>query len=125
MKTNGDAIEFQARIPVWRETDVLVSGAARRDRRRDRAARNGAKTILLERYGFLGGTATASLVGAVHDLVQPGREETPHPRNLPGAGGADPSRGRRGAAPRPPCTARPTRVTSAATAHIRRRGSTG
>ncbi len=26
MRTNGDVIEFQARIPVWRETDVLVAG---------------------------------------------------------------------------------------------------
>ena len=64
MKTKGDTIEFQARIPVWRETEVLVvGGGAAGIAAAIAAARNGARTTLVERYGFLGGTATASLVG--------------------------------------------------------------
>jgi hypothetical protein len=51
-------------IPVVRETDVLVIGGGPAGiGAAVAAARAGARTLLAERYGFLGGNATASLVG--------------------------------------------------------------
>jgi NADPH-dependent 2,4-dienoyl-CoA reductase/sulfur reductase-like enzyme len=47
-----------------REYDVLVAGRGeRRLRGALAAARTGARVLLAERYGSLGGTATASMVG--------------------------------------------------------------
>ena len=55
--------EYTGAINIYRETDVLVvgggpagTGAALA------AARNGAGTILLERFGYLGGLATGGFV---------------------------------------------------------------
>ncbi|MDA8218449.1 MAG: FAD-dependent oxidoreductase [Dehalococcoidales bacterium] len=58
-------IEIAARqVPVAREADVLVVGGGPAGiGAAIAAARSGARTILAERYGFLGGTATAALVG--------------------------------------------------------------
>ncbi|MHB1416822.1 MAG: FAD-dependent oxidoreductase, partial [Chloroflexota bacterium] len=58
-------IEIPARqVPVAREADVLVVGGGPAGiAAAIAAARSGARTILAERYGFLGGTATAALVG--------------------------------------------------------------
>ena len=57
-------VRFSRDIPVTRETDVLVIGGGPAGiGAAVGAARAGARTVLVERYGFLGGNATASLVG--------------------------------------------------------------
>jgi len=58
-------IEEPARdIPVVEEVDVLVVGGGLAGMMAAiAAARNGAATVLVERYGFLGGMATSALVG--------------------------------------------------------------
>lgn len=57
-------IPFARDLPVVRETDVLVIGGGPAGiGAAVGAARAGARTLLVERYGFLGGNATASLVG--------------------------------------------------------------
>jgi flavin-dependent dehydrogenase len=60
---NG-ALAFARDLPVTREADVLVIGGGPAGiGAAVGAARAGARTLLVERYGFLGGNATASLVG--------------------------------------------------------------
>jgi 2-polyprenyl-6-methoxyphenol hydroxylase-like FAD-dependent oxidoreductase len=60
----SSAIEFRASVPVWHAVDVLVVGGGPAGiAAAIAAARSGARTGLAERYGFLGGTATAGLVG--------------------------------------------------------------
>lgn len=57
-------LTYTATIPVIAEVDVLVVGGGPAGiAAAVGAARSGARTMLVERYGFLGGTATASLVG--------------------------------------------------------------
>jgi hypothetical protein len=57
-------IDYKPRVPVTRETDVLVIGGGPAGiGAAVGAAKTGAKVLLVERYGFLGGNATASLVG--------------------------------------------------------------
>lgn len=59
-----DEIVYSNKAPVVRECDVLVVGGGPAGiGAAVGAARSGAKTLLVERYGFLGGNATASLVG--------------------------------------------------------------
>ncbi len=54
------------RLPVRREVDVLVVGGGTSGcAAAVAAARHGARTLLLDRYGFLGGTATAAMVGCL------------------------------------------------------------
>ncbi|MCX8033299.1 MAG: FAD-dependent oxidoreductase [Thermoleophilia bacterium] len=56
--------------PVFRETDVLVVGGGPGGvAAAIAAARNGAKVILMERYGYLGGMATGGLVNAIPNLA--------------------------------------------------------
>ncbi len=51
-------------VPLEESADVLVVGGGSAGiAAATAAARNGARTVLVERYGFLGGTSTAGLVG--------------------------------------------------------------
>src|SRR5262245_22758171 len=51
-------------VPLEERADVLVVGGGSAGiAAATSAARNGARTVLVERYGFLGGTSTAGLVG--------------------------------------------------------------
>ncbi|HEV7665542.1 MAG TPA: FAD-dependent oxidoreductase, partial [Chloroflexota bacterium] len=57
-------MRFERELPVSRDADVLVIGGGPAGiGAAVAAARTGARTVLVERYGFLGGNATASLVG--------------------------------------------------------------
>ena len=57
-------------IPVLREADVVVVGGGPGGcAAAIAAARNGAKTILVERYGHLGGMATGGLVNIIPNLA--------------------------------------------------------
>ena len=59
-----ETLTYVHETPIVAHVDVLVVGGGPAGIAAAVArARNGASTILLERYGFLGGTATASLVG--------------------------------------------------------------
>jgi hypothetical protein len=63
----NDAISLPARdVPVHAEADVVVAGGGPAGiAAAVAAARRGAKTILVERYGFLGGMATAGLITSI------------------------------------------------------------
>ena len=62
-------------IPVWGEYDVVVCGGGPAGFiAAVAAARNGAKTALVERYGFLGGAATASLVNPISTFKRDGKK---------------------------------------------------
>lgn len=64
-------------IPVIRDADVVVvGGGAAGIGAAVGAARLGARTLLIERYGFLGGTATAGLMACMNGF----RNEMPPPR---------------------------------------------
>jgi hypothetical protein len=57
------------KIKVWREVDVIVVGGGPGGvASAIAAARNGAKTVLIERYGHLGGMATGGLVNIIPNL---------------------------------------------------------
>ncbi len=57
------------KIKVWREVDVVVVGGGPGGvASAIAAARNGAKTVLIERYGHLGGMATGGLVNIIPNL---------------------------------------------------------
>jgi hypothetical protein len=59
-----DTITYTREIPITHTADVLVIGGGPAGLGAAiGAAKSGAKTLLVERYGFLGGNATASLVG--------------------------------------------------------------
>ncbi len=57
------------KIKVWREADVVVVGGGPGGvGSAIAAARTGAKTVLIERYGYLGGMATGGLVNIIPNL---------------------------------------------------------
>ena len=59
-----DHISFARQVPVAKDCDVLVVGGGPAGFAAAlAAARSGARTVLVERYGFLGGSATAAMVG--------------------------------------------------------------
>lgn len=70
--TLGSVREPAREVPVTHEPDVLVIGAGPAGiGAAVAAARNGAKTLLVERYGFLGGNLTAAMVNPMftfHDV---------------------------------------------------------
>ncbi len=60
---HGVVIEPERRIPVAHEADVVVLGGGPSGIAASvAAARHGARTLLVERYGFLGGNCTAAMV---------------------------------------------------------------
>ncbi len=67
-------------IPIAREVDVLVAGGGPAGvAAAIAAARSGAKTVLVERFGYLGGTATASLMACINGFrnqVEPDSTQT-------------------------------------------------
>lgn len=67
-------------IPVVRDVDVIVVGGGPAGLvSAIAAARNGAKTVLVERFGYLGGTATASLMACINGFrnqVEPDSTQT-------------------------------------------------
>src|SRR5687767_13382302 len=59
-----EAIDYRKTVPVTAETELLVVGGGPAGIAAAVAgARNGARTMLVERYGYLGGNLTAGLVG--------------------------------------------------------------
>lgn len=68
-------VEPAREVPVVREVDVCVLGGGPGGLTAAwQAARYGAKTLLVEHYGFLGGMATAGLVGPILGLKEVGKE---------------------------------------------------
>ena len=62
--------EPSRKIKVWKEADVVVVGGGPGGvASAISAARNGAKTVLIERYGHLGGMATGGLVNIIPNLA--------------------------------------------------------
>ena len=74
----GSPIVEPARsLPVAREVDVLVVGGGTSGcAAAVAAARRGANVLLVERYGFLGGTATAAMVGCFCGVYTCGPDST-------------------------------------------------
>jgi hypothetical protein len=69
MAANKSIIESARKIKVVREVDVVVVGGGPGGvASAISAARNGAKTILIERYGHLGGMATGGLINIFPNL---------------------------------------------------------
>lgn len=75
--TTASVAEPARHIPVVGEVDVLVVGGGMSGcSTAVAAARGGARTLLVERYGFLGGTATAAMVGVICGLYTCGPDST-------------------------------------------------
>lgn len=64
MSQSSDSITQTWEIPLRETVDVaVIGGGSAGVAAATAAARNGASTVLIERYGFLGGTSTAGMVG--------------------------------------------------------------
>jgi hypothetical protein len=69
MPSTKTITEPSRKIRVWREADVVVVGGGPGGiGSAIAAARSGAKTVLIERYGHLGGMATGGLVNIIPNL---------------------------------------------------------
>jgi hypothetical protein len=78
--TNQEILITNESIPITKEVDVLVCGGGVAGiAAAVAAARSGAKTLLVERAGFLGGTATGSAMGLI---VIPSSELRGFPREF-------------------------------------------
>jgi len=76
MLTSQTIIEPQRETGIYRETDVLVVGGGPAGvAAAIAAARNGAKTLLVERYGHLGGLATGGLVLCIMPMSDGTKEQ--------------------------------------------------
>jgi hypothetical protein len=73
-------LEPARQIPIARDVDVVVVGGGPAGLVAAIAsARNGARTVLVERFGYLGGTATASLMACINGFrnqVEPDATQT-------------------------------------------------
>jgi len=70
-----ERLSYRREVPVKGHFDVLVCGGGPAGFIAAVAsARNGAKTALVERYGFLGGAATASLVNPISTFKRDGKQ---------------------------------------------------
>ena len=59
-------------IPITRTADVIVVGGGPAGLAAAiAAARSGASTLLIEQFGYLGGTATASLMACINGFGRP------------------------------------------------------
>ena len=68
---NKSIYESEREIEVVKETEVVVVGGGPAGiAAAIAAARNGAETVLLERYGHLGGLATGGLVTLIMPMVR-------------------------------------------------------
>ena len=68
-------LHWKQDIPVWQETDVLVIGGGPAGIAASIcAARHGAKTVLCEAHGYLGGMSTAGMVGPFMTCYDPKME---------------------------------------------------
>lgn len=66
-------LSYSKQLPVWKEYDVLVCGAGPAGIcAAVSAARQGARTALVERYGIPGGNLTSGCVGPILGSVSPG-----------------------------------------------------
>jgi hypothetical protein len=66
-------------LPITRDTDVIIVGGGCRMAAAVASARAGAKTVLVEQFGYLGGTATASLMACINGFrnqVEPDSTQT-------------------------------------------------
>ena len=73
-------LEPAREVPIARDVDVIIVGGGPAGLVAAIAsARNGAKTVLVERFGYLGGTATASLMACINGFrnqVEPDATQT-------------------------------------------------